>query len=571
MTRNLKLGEILKEEGYITDDQLRRALDYQKDSPTKKMLGDALIELGFITEEDKLQALSRRLNIQIVRSDRLKASAEAIALVPREMAERLQTLPLKVEQDSLLVATDNPLNYYGLGELESQTGKRIAALLASQEEIREAIERNYAKQNMFSTIHDAQMEYSTLDAAEEEGASESFQQMMERVDSSPVVKLANTIIHQAVNMRASDIHIEPRKSNISIRYRIDSDLMEAMVLSTNVLVPLVTRFKIMSELDIAEKRVPQDGRFSQNLNGKNLNFRISTMPSIYGEKIVIRILGDNQLNIVKATELGMSEGNYNKFRRLITNPNGVVLVTGPTGSGKTTTLYSALNEIAVPEVNVVTIEDPVEKYVPNVTQVQVNPKAGLTFAAGLRALMRQDPDIIMVGEVRDQETASIAARAAITGHLVLTTVHTNDAASAFMRFIDMGVEPYMVASSVIGVVSQRLVKLICEDCKEEYEPSEEELLQWEEESRPLPMRFYHGAGCAKCNHTGYRGRAAVHEIIVMNSRIRSLVMRNASSQEIKRAAKEAADYTDLKQNLMDMVAEGKTTLQQMIKVVNFLD
>ena len=380
-----------------------------------------------------------------------------------------------------------------------------------------------------------------------------------------------TIIQQAVNMRASDIHIEPRKNNISIRYRIDSDLMEAMVLSISVLVPLVTRFKIMSELDIAEKRIPQDGRFSQNLGGKNLNFRISTMPSIYGEKIVIRILGDNQINIVKATELGMSDENYAKFRRLIMNPNGVVLVTGPTGSGKTTTLYSALNEIAVPEVNAVTIEDPVEKYVPNVTQVQVNPKAGLTFATGLRALMRQDPDIIMVGEVRDQETASIAARAAITGHLVLTTVHTNDAASAFMRFIDMGVEPYMVASSVIGVVSQRLVKLICEECREEYEPSEEELLQWDTGSRPMPPRFYHGAGCPKCNHTGYKGRAAVHEIIVMNSKIRSLVMRNASSQEIKAAAAEDGGYTDLKQNLMDMVTEGRTTLQQMIKVVNFLD
>ncbi|MGN0142427.1 MAG: GspE/PulE family protein [Roseburia sp.] len=571
MVKNLKLGEVLIEAGYITEDQLTEALAYQKNSNQKKMLGDVLIELGFITEENKMRALSRRLNIQILPADRLKSSIEAIAVVPREMAERLAVIPLKVEGDSLLVATDNPLDYYGLGEIESETGKKVAAVLAAKQDVREAIERNYANQAMFSTIHDAQREYRNADTAEEDETSESFQQMMERVDSSPVVKLVNTIIQQAVNMRASDIHIEPRKENINIRYRIDSDLVEAMVLNTNVLVPLVTRFKIMSELDIAEKRVPQDGRFSQSIGGKNMNFRISTMPSIYGEKIVIRILGDNQINIVKATELGMSEGNYKRFRRLISNPNGIVLVTGPTGSGKTTTLYSALNELAVPEVNAVTIEDPVEKYVPNVTQVQVNPKAGLTFAMGLRALMRQDPDIIMVGEVRDQETASIAARAAVTGHLVLTTVHTNDAASAFMRLIDMGVEPYMVASSVIGVVSQRLVKLICEDCKEEYEPPEEELLQWDTSICPRPAHFYHGAGCPKCNHTGYRGRAAVHEIIMMDSNIRALVMKNASSQEIKKAAMASENFVELRENLMQVVAEGRTTLKQMIKVVNFMD
>lgn len=571
MGKNLKLGEILKEAGYITEAQLSEALAYQKNSGTKKLLGDVLIELQFITEEAVLQALSRRLNIRIVPPEHLKSSMEAIVMVPKELAERLFIVPLTVEHDTLIVATDNPLNYYGFGELESETGKKVVALLAAKRDIREGIERNYANQNMFSTIYDTQREYSGNDAESMDETSESFQQMMERVDSSPVVKLVNAIIQQAVNLRASDIHIEPRKANIRIRYRIDSDLMEAMVLNTNVLVPLVTRFKIMSELDIAEKRIPQDGRFSQNLGGKMINFRISTMPSIYGEKIVIRILGDNQINIVKATELGMSDENYQKFRRLINNPNGVVLVTGPTGSGKTTTLYSALNEIAVPEVNAVSIEDPVEKYVPNVTQVQVNPKAGLTFATGLRALMRQDPDIIMVGEVRDQETAAIAARAAVTGHLVLTTVHTNDAASAFMRFIDMGVEPYMVASSVIGVVSQRLVKLICEDCKEEYQPSEEELLQWDALKRPIPKHFYHGAGCQKCNHSGYKGRASVHEIIMMDSKIRSLVMKNASSQDIKKAACEAGNFTDLKENLMDMVTVGRTTLEQMIRVVNFLD
>lgn len=569
MQKNLKLGEILIEAGYLTDEQLNEALEYQRNSVEKKMLGDALIELGFITEEDKMRALSQRLNVRIVMAEQMKSGIEAISLVSREMAERLELLPLQLDRDTLLVVTANPLDYYGLGELEADTGKKIAAVLGAKIDIIEAIDKNYANQSMFTTINDAQKEYDTT-GTEEDATSESFQEMMERVDSSPVVKLVNTIIMQAVGMRASDIHIEPRKNNINIRYRIDSDLVEVMVLNTNVLVPLVTRFKIMGELDIAEKRVPQDGRFSQTIGNKTVNFRLSTLPSVYGEKIVIRILGDNLINVVKATELGMNDDNYKRFERLIAHSNGVVLVTGPTGSGKTTTIYSAVNEVAKPEVNVLTIEDPVEKYLPNVTQVQVNSKAGLTFAAGLRSIMRQDPDIIMVGEVRDQETASIAARAAITGHLVLTSVHTNDAASAFMRLVDMGVEPYMVASSVIGVVSQRLVKTICEECKEEHEPNEEELLMWDESGRARPSHFYHGVGCTNCNHTGYKGRTAVHEIITMNSQIRQLILQNATSQKIKEAAVESG-FKDLKGNLMDLVEDGKTTIGQMVKVTNFLE
>lgn len=569
LQKNLKLGEILVETGYLSEEQLSHALEYQKSSTEKKMLGDALIELGFITEDDKMQALSKRLNVRIITAEQMKSSIDAISLVSKATAEKLNLVPLQVEHDNLLVATDNPLDYYGLGELEAETGKKVVAVLASKMDITEAIEKNYANQNMFTTINDAQREYNTIDT-EEEGTSESFQQMMERVDSSPVVKLVNNIIMQAVNMRASDIHIEPRKSNINIRYRIDSDLVEVMVLNTNVQIPLITRFKIMSELDIAEKRIPQDGRFSQLIGSKTVNFRISTLPSVYGEKIVIRILGDNLINIVKAKELGMSDNNYQKFERLISNSNGVILVTGPTGSGKTTTIYSAINEIAKPEVNVLTIEDPVEKYLPNITQVQVNPKAGLTFAAGLRSIMRQDPDIIMVGEIRDQETASIAARAAITGHLVLTSVHTNDAASAFMRLVDMGVEPYMVASSVIGVVSQRLVKTICEECKEEYEPTEEELLLWDDSEIPHPNYFHRGCGCPRCSHTGYKGRTAVHEIIIMNAKIRQLILQNASSQTVKKAAVESG-LKDLKRNLMELVTEGKTTMDQLVKITNFLE
>lgn len=566
MLKNLRLGQVLIDAGYLTQEQLDEALEYQKNSATKKMLGDVLVELGYITEENRLKALSQRLNVQIMQFDQLKSTIEAISIVSKETAERLTAIPLRVDQNTLIVATDNPLNYYGFEELETQTGKQVVPALASREDIQEAIKRNYVNKTMINAIDDVHREYN--DGAESQ-ISDSFQQMMDRVDSSPVVKLVNTIVAQAFSMRASDIHVEPCQKNIRIRFRIDGDLMEAMVLNTSVQVALTTRLKIIGGLDIAERRVPQDGRFSQMVGNKNVNFRMSTLPSVFGEKVVIRILGDNEVNIVKARELGMNDTNYHKFNRLINNPNGVILVTGPTGSGKTTTIYSALHELARPDVNVVTIEDPVEKYIKNVTQVHINPKAGLTFAAGLRSIMRQDPDIIMVGEVRDQETAVIAAQAAITGHLVLTTVHTNDAASAFMRLVDMGVEPYIVASSVIGVVSQRLIKVVCEECKTEYIPTSEELLHWGKD-RDMPAKFYHGAGCNNCNHTGYRGRMAVHEIIILDAGIRKLIMDQASSQEIKKLAK-LDGFTDLKENMMDLIAQGKTTFEQMIKVANYLD
>lgn len=368
-------------------------------------------------------------------------------------------------------------------------------------------------------------------------------------------------------MLASDIHIEPKQNNVLVRMRIDGDLIEVMVLNAAIHMPLVTRLKIISGLDIAEKRIPQDGRFSMEMGTKEVSFRISTLPSVYGEKIVIRILGDNKVDLIPLPMLGMKEPDYNKFSRLIHNPNGVILVTGPTGSGKTTTIYSALDEIAKPNVNVVTVEDPVEKTMDNLTQVHINVKAGLTFASGLRSIMRQDPDVIMVGEIRDKETAVIAAQAAITGHLVLSTIHTNDAPSAFMRLIDMGAEPYVVASSVIGVVAQRLVKVICEECKEEYQPTDDELRYWD--SRMMP-KFYRGRGCSKCNHTGYKGRTAVYEIIMVNREIRNLIMERASSQKIKAEALKAG-FTDMKHNAMELIMEGKTTLEEMRKVINFMD
>mgnify|MGYP001061726879 CR=1 FL=1 len=563
--KKIRLGEMLLDTGYITQQQLEQALAIQKSSEKKQMLGELLISLGYVKEEEILAELSRQLKVPVLGMEQLSATAEVVALIPRETAAKLSMVPLYIEENNLYVATDNPLNYYGFQDLEEQIGKQIMPYLAKKEHIAIAMEQAYANKELFHVVNEANQLYGR--EYQEKESSESYQQMMDRIDSSPVVKLVNSILTQAVAMQASDIHIEPKQNNVLVRFRIDGDLMEVMVLNAAIHMSLVTRLKIISSLDIAEKRVPQDGRFQMELGTKEISFRISTLPSVYGEKVVIRILGDNRVDLIPLPMLGMREADYEKFSRLIHNPNGVILITGPTGSGKTTTIYSALNEVAKPGVNVVTVEDPVEKVMDSLTQVHINVKAGVTFASGLRAIMRQDPDVIMVGEIRDRETAVTAAQAAITGHLVLSTIHTNDAPSAFMRLIDMGAEPYVVASSVIGVAAQRLVKLICQDCKEEYEPSDDELRYWDDKIKP---RFYRGKGCSKCNHTGYKGRTAVYEIVMVNHRIRSLIMEQASSQKIKEAARENG-FTDMKHNAMDLVREGKTTLEEMRKVINFLD
>ncbi len=561
----IRLGETLVDAGYITETQLEQALQYQKNSEKKLFLGETLVDMGLITEEEILEELSRQLQVQVLGMEQLNSTAEVIAIIPREIAVKLNLIPLHIVDEVLYVATDNPLNYYGFQELEDQIGKQIVPYLAKREHIAIAIEQAYANKNLFNVVNEANQLYGR--EYQEKDQSETYQQMMDRIDSSPVVKLVNSILTQAVTMLASDIHIEPKQNNVLVRFRIDGDLIEIMVLNAAIHTSLVTRFKIISSLDIAEKRVPQDGRFSMEMGTKEINFRISTLPSVYGEKVVIRILGDNKMDLIPLPKLGMRAEDYEKFYRLIHNPNGVILVTGPTGSGKTTTIYSALDEVAKPNVNIVTVEDPVEKTLDELTQVHINAKAGITFASGLRAIMRQDPDIIMVGEIRDKETAVVAAQAAITGHLVLSTIHTNDAPSAFMRLIDMGAEPYIVASSVIGVIAQRLVKLICESCKEEYMPTDDELRYWDDKIKP---RFYRGKGCNKCNHTGYRGRTAVYEVVMVNHEIRRLIMEHASAQTIKQEALKAG-FTDMKHNAMELIKEGRTTLEEMRKVINFLD
>lgn len=558
LVKNLRLGQVLIEGGFLTEDSLNQALAEQKQSNGKR-LGDILVENGYINEEVLMRALSQRLNVNIIDLENTPIALDVIRYIPEEIAKKYELIPIKAVDNNIVVATNNPLDYYAFDELESLTGKRITPVLATKKQLKIAIQRYYINYHVNETIEDVNKQFD-FDALENI-RSDDFNDMMNRVESAPVVRLVNAIINQAYRMRASDIHIEPGEKDVRVRFRVDGELVEAMLLNPVIHLSLVTRFKIMASMDIAEKRIPQDGRFTMSVDSREINMRVSTLPTIFGEKIVIRLLGDSHSEILRLHDLGMDEYNTEICNAMLKKSNGIILVTGPTGSGKTTTIYAMLYEEAKPNVNVISLEDPVEKTFPQINQVHINEKAGLTFASGLRSILRQDPDIIMIGEIRDGETASIAARSAITGHKVLSTVHTNDAASTFMRLIDMGVEPYIVASSVAGVIAQRLVRLICPHCKTEYELTKEELLLWRGE---VPKHFYHGKGCVQCGFTGYHGRTAVYEMILVDPKLREMIAARKSAQELKDYLK-ASGTRFLAENIMQMVFDGKTTVSEYLK------
>ena len=559
MLKNVRIGQLLVDDGYITQEQVESALAEQKKLPGKR-LGEVLVDLGYVTETQLLEALQRQMHVDIIDLEAYPVSIEAVRLIPEAFAQKHNVLPVRVDGGALTVATNDPLDFRLFEEMELLSQHQVLPVLAYKQAIAQAIVKYYAQYSVDAALEDVNRQFD-LAALEEMRGGDDYSEMLGRVENSPVVKLVNKIIAQAYRMRASDIHIEPGEENVKVRMRVDGDLIEVMLLNPVVHISLVTRIKIMAGMDIAERRVPQDGRFSMDIEDRELNIRASTLPTVYGEKIVIRLLGDNTVSTLKVSELGMNAHNYDRFTRLMRSPNGVILVTGPTGSGKTTTVYAMLSDLNTPSVNIISIEDPVEKIIRGVNQVQINDKAGLSFASCLRSVLRQDPDIVMVGEIRDGETAEIAARAAITGHLVLTTVHTNDAASAFMRLVDMGVEPYMVASAVKGVIAQRLVKLICPYCKQEYAPDAFELDFWEGER---PQHFYTGEGCPRCNYTGYMGRTSIHEIITVNPPLRELILAHAPAQTIKEAARQEGTWF-LKDSLMELVRQGKTTLKELIR------
>lgn len=551
-----KLGDILVESGKISNEQLSYALELQKKRGDK--LGKVLVDEGIITEDEIIEVLEYQLGIPHVHLRKYSVDPKAVSLVPESLARRHCLIPVKKDKRILIVAMSDPLNIFALDEVRLASGLEVQPVIASEEDIKRVIEYFYGKQTAEKAVEEFKKEYNSGNNLEFD------QELLEQINNAPVVRLVNLIIEQAVVNRASDIHIEPSEEKLRIRLRIDGQLQEIMSTSMNTHGAVVTRIKIMSNLNIAERRVPQDGRVEMKAAGKILDLRISTLPTVYGEKVVIRVL-DRSSFLMTKRQLGFNEGNMKIFDSLLRVPYGMILVTGPTGSGKTTTLYAALRELNRTAVNIITLEDPVEYRLEGINQVQINPKAGLTFASGLRSILRQDPDIIMVGEIRDEETANLAVRAAITGHLVLSTMHTNDAASAAVRLVDMGVEPYLVASSIVGVISQRLVRKICPECKVPHTASDEAMKILGVETGE-PLTIYRGKGCNNCNGTGYRGRTAVFEIMEITKRHKELINQRVSSDRLAELSV-AMGMKTLRDSCADLVIRGVTSLEEVIKAV----
>ena len=559
--RNLPIGQILVENGFINEKQLQEALDKQKTS-NGKMLGDVMLEMGLVSETQLAQALSIRLKVPFVDLASVQINKDAVMKIPEQTAREKTVIAFDMHNNRLMVASNDPINFYIFEELKVQTGMEIVPQISTKTQIQEAIGRFYSQQ----TVNKVMNELDDEAAAAAQQNQVVDQQSGERIDNAPIVRLVNTMVETAFHINASDIHIEPFKNRTRIRFRVDGELVEqeAMKVSPALHNSLITRIKILGGMNIAEKRIPLDGRFGMKIDGINLDVRVSTIPCVYGGKCVIRLLSTADEKTRKITDLGMTDYNYEMFKQIIRCPNGVMLVTGPTGSGKSTTLYATLGELSKPNVNIVTVEDPVEKKIDGVNQCQINAKAGMTFAAALRSILRQDPDIIMVGEIRDGETADIAIRAAITGHFVLSTLHTNDAASTIVRLVDMGVARYMVASSLVGIIAQRLVKLLCNECKEQITLTDPADLRLVSMDKPVQICQAHKGGCKKCRGTGYSGRTAIHEIIVTSNDIKELISRGATAEEIGAKATENGTLL-LRDNVTKMVLAGRTTMDELVK------
>ena len=558
-SKKYKLGELLLYAGKITENQLKDVLEIQK--KTGKKLGEVLVTEKYVTEDDIIEVLEFQLGIPHVNLDKYEINKDVATIIPENIVRRYELIAIDKRDNLLIVAMVDPLNIFALDDVKLAVKCEIQPVISTKEKLLRAIDKFYSEEATKKVVEEFEEAFLPIDIEETEDA-----EVLE-VATAPIVKLLNSIIEQAVRERASDIHIEPTVEDIRVRFRIDGDLREITRLSRNSLPGIVTRVKIMGRMNIAEKRFPQDGRVETKIIGKEIDMRISTLPTVYGEKIVIRLLDRTSFMFTKDS-LGFSERNLETFNKILYQPYGMLLVTGPTGSGKTTTLYTVLQELNQIEKNIITIEDPVEYKLSGINQVQVNTKAGLTFANGLRSVLRQDPDIIMVGEIRDSETAEIAIRAAITGHYVLSTLHTNDSPSTVARLIDMGIESYLVSSALVGVVSQRLVKKLCPKCKKPYEATEidKEILGVNSEK---DLILYRPTGCSSCNH-GYRGRTAVHEIMPINEEIRQLIDHRANIDDIRNMAVKEG-MTTLLEAASKLAIEGITSLDEVLRVGYTLD
>ena len=556
-----RLGEILVAGGVISPFQLDDALAAQKLLGLR--LGEVLIKQGFVTEDNILKTMQSQLGLPSIDLSKVVLNDGILKLLPEAVVRKYSVLPIELTNGQLLVAMSDPTDYFALDDLRLAAGSMIKPCLAKKGDILQAIDRFYGRSGAEKAAREYAKQVGVVPQAAAAQMATVASESAEDEAATPVIKFLNTIIENAVNNMASDIHIEPIDEELRVRFRIDGVLREIMRTPISMAGPVVSRVKIMADLNIAERRLPQDGRISYFVGRKAIDLRVSTTPTMYGEKVVMRIL-DKSSVILEKKSLGLQGRNEELFDGLINRPYGIVLVTGPTGSGKTTTLYTALNQLNTPDKNIVTLEDPVEFNFKGINQMQVNPKAGLTFATGLRSILRQDPDIIMVGEMRDSETAEIAVRSALTGHLVLSTIHTNDAASAITRLVDMNIEPFLLSASLLGIISQRLVRKICPQCKEDYAAGSRELVILEN-IKQLPLVLKRGQGCPYCHESGYKGRIAIYEIMPILAGHRQLIDRRASVDELRDYAV-SQGMTTLKQSAVRLVLEGVTTVEELLRV-----
>ena len=562
MATRKPLGEMLIAGGFMNQDELQECIDFGQQ--TQRRLGDIAVERGFVTAEEVQRLLENQTGVSFVDLDRTDPPPDASRYVPVELARSNNVAPIRVELGVLYIAIEDPKNFQAIDDVRNVSRLEVQPMMASGKSITTYIDRIYGNEFAQRALSDYGKEVD-LNAV----ASQVIDLGADDTENAPIIRLVQALLDQAVGMRASDIHIEPGATQMRVRMRVDGRLSVVLQAPIATAAPMVARLKIISGLNIAERRLPQDGRFNIRVMNREIDVRISIIPTMHGEKVVMRLLDRSTFLIPKA-KLGFTDKNLLLFDELLSAPHGIVLMTGPTGSGKSTTLYTMLAEINKTSDNIITIEDPVEFMIDGLNQVQTNVRAGMDFASGLRSILRQDPDVIMIGEIRDNETVEIAVRAAITGHLVLSTIHTNDTVSTIYRLIDMGVPPYMIASAVVGIVAQRLLRVVCQDCKTTYRPTQRELDmagidRWGAEG----MTFYRGTGCAECNQTGYKGRMAVHEILIFDNDIKELIHKEASAGDIRQYALSKGMST-IRDAILDLLNQGQSTLEELISIAHGL-
>lgn len=554
------MGEMLLEAGLLTEEQLRQALRDHKKFGLK--LGQFLVHQGIISESEIVDLISRQLKVAKYRPDKYPVDLGLSKIIPADIAQKYQVVPLRKKGQLLVIAMTDPLDIKAMDTIEVLANTEVEPVICTEQELNQMFGSLYGAYSDLDGVLESieQVQYDTdteIETTIEDVEVSSLHDMAEEV---PVVRLVNSILSQAVREKASDVHISPEKDYVQVRFRVDGRLHEVPAPQKSMFLPIVSRLKILAGIDIAVSRTPQDGRFTIKMDNKEINIRASAIPTIYGENLVLRLL-DTSTGVYTLDRLGMSQGDMDKIESMITKPYGMILSTGPTGSGKSTSLYSILKKINEPDINIITLEDPVEFRIEKIRQIQLNRKAGMTFASGLRSILRQDPDVIMVGEIRDDETATIAVQAALTGHRVFSTVHTNDAAGAITRLLDMGIEPFLVSSVMLVSFAQRLVRKICPYCKEPYSPPKEALAHWGLD-KIEGANFQRGRGCFQCMGTGYKGRTGIFEVLVIDEMVQDMILKRKSAQEITRAAHQVGRLRTLKEDAADKVLKEITTLEE---------